>query len=147
MRKLFIVLAILVSSCHKDVGPATQADWQNCREKVSKNTIAKKLVGDWKLIATGCAECLNPGVRPADKEVTLSFAKDGKSVVEQEKGMPTVTTEYKLMASYNEGFYKIETKPPYNTHYIYGIVEFCKGSFALKNSYVDGPDFYFERVK
>jgi hypothetical protein len=142
-----IVFTFMVFSCKKrDVRSDLEIKWQNCRDLYDKTITLEKMQGRWKYIAWGCAYCSKPGIHQAGENVEIIITKD-KQVSTYEDGLLLKTSNFDLNGSYNDGFYTLETNPKYENTYTYGIVEICQGSLAFRNSYVDGADFYFEKVK
>ena len=142
-----IVLVLTVFSCKKqDFRSELELKWQNCREVYDQASTLEKMQGRWKYIAFGCGECSISGVQKVNENVEILLTADNK-ISTYKDGLLVKTSSFKLATSYNEKFFTLETIPLYENTYTHGIIEFCQGTLAFRNSYVDGGDYYFEEIK
>ena len=155
MKKLIFTIALfsLTFSCKKQIIKSEiEKKWAYCRETYDKQATLQKLVGNWKLVAIGCAFCDKSGIKPLKdlnnftQLIEIRITSDQKMST-YENGNLTGTTDFNLVDSYNEGYFSIKIIPMGENNYTYGIIEFCNDVVAFKNSYIDGADFYYERIK
>lgn len=139
-------MILLTSACHRKVPDKIGSERENYRDKLSESATVKKLAGHWKLVATGCGECLNPGIRKADKNVRLIISKDKNFEVYEDNALIT-QAKFNLGGTAVKEYFQFEVKLPVYSSYAPGIIEFCRDRLAFKNSYMDGTDYYFERIK
>jgi hypothetical protein len=146
---LYLPLIVLVAiACQKEVNPSEfYQKWFECRAENNLDTEAtyNKLVGEWKMIATGCLECTSAGVRPSDIDIKLVFTADSTLQV-IEDGQVIRNSKFSIrLIGINEK--EIETQPKLENLYIWGNIEFCGNKVGFIDSYRDGRDYFFERIE
>jgi hypothetical protein len=158
MKKIVaVILLSFVFSCKKEVVTSEiETKWENCRELYDRNTTLLKLVGQWKYVAIGCAECSKPGITLLEntekvfgykqQSVEIKITADQK-IATYKDGILLGISDFEIASSYNENYFHLEIKVPNENLYVFGIIEFCKDMLAFKNSNVDGADYYYERIK
>ncbi len=149
MRKPIAILSYLllcfIISCKKEEVIVTDINniWMNCPEKYDLATTAKKLTGEWKYIANGGGR--NVGIKSVTENIRVVFTETTIQAYVENNAVNEV--KYSIDKSYNEGFYSIKTDPTAKDQFVWGVIEFCNDKVAFKNSFVDGSDYYFQRIK
>ncbi len=141
------LIVLVVTACQKEPNPDEfYQKWSQCRQKNSFDTEAtfNHLVGEWKMIATGCGECYSAGVKPSGKNVRLIFTSDSTLQV-VEKGQVIRNSKFSIRLTHGS-VREIETQPSLDNLYTWGDIEFCENKVGFITSYRDGPDYFFERV-
>jgi hypothetical protein len=150
MKNAFVIsiLIILFISC-KDPNSyeVFESNWQNCRVQYNKTETFQKMLGRWKLIGNSCGRCTNSGYKKTDKNVEIIISQDSVlKTYENEKLLHSKT--FSMVGYSNEKSFTIQLAPPYEGNiYTYGVIEFCDNTIAFKSSYVDGEDFFFNKIK
>lgn len=63
--------------CKKqEIKSELDTQWTNCRDKNDKNNTFQKMIGKWKLVATGCSFCTNPGIKKTLEQIEISISID-----------------------------------------------------------------------
>ena len=149
MKNFLVMLSISMYfiACEKqEIKTNLQSNWENCREKNDKSATFQKMIGKWKLVATGCGFCGKPGIQATNENVELVILPD--SVVKTYKNAVFVkTSKFTLNALNYPDYFTLETIPLYENLYTSGVIEQCENKIAFKNSYVDGSDWFFEKIK
>jgi hypothetical protein len=104
------------------------------------------MLGRWKLIATGCSFCTNPGIKNTTEQIEILILKDSTVQTYRDNNLIR-TSKFILKNSYNTDYYSLETIPEIQNLYTYGVIELCENRIAFKNSYLDGGDYFFEKIK
>lgn len=149
-NKLSIVLIIILTvgilaNCKSEVvQPSIQDIWVGCPEKYDSTATLKKMVGEWKQIATG-GVWNNIGIKATEGNIKIIITD--QTIEAFVENVSANKVKYVIAKSYNEGYFFLKTDPAAKDQYIWGIVEFCNDKIAFKNSYVDGSDYYFQRIK
>lgn len=109
-----VFIIFLTTSCEKqDVASEYQQKWLECRKNnsIDQQAIFNQLMGEWKMIATNCAECSSPGIKATAKNVKLIFTTDSTvSVFEDGQLIKSSKIAIKPNHSYIQT-YSIETDP------------------------------------
>ena len=132
---ILILVIIILSSCSKD-------------DKSSSIPI----VGEWKLMETRILDFSgNPTIDYSSENIIYSFQSNGKLLVtgSQNIGYPNGEYEYLFGEDYLSGAPSSEESKIFlvkidNLKWIYNL---SNGKMILGQSYVDGPDLYFEENK
>jgi hypothetical protein len=133
-KNLILILAIItLSSCSKDDNPST-----------------KQIVGEWKLMEARILNfSTNPTIDYSNENIIYNFQSNGKLLVtgSQNIGYPNGEYEYLFGNDYlsgapSSGESKILLVKINNSKWTYNLTN---GKMILGQSYVDGPDLYFER--
>jgi hypothetical protein len=133
-KNLILILAIItLSSCSKDDNPST-----------------KQIVGEWKLMEARILNfSTNPTIDYSNENIIYNFQSNGKLLVtgSQNIGDPNGEYEYLFGNDYlsgapSSGESKILLVKINNSKWTYNLTN---GKMILGQSYVDGPDLYFER--
>ena len=145
---LFInfILIFLISSCVND--KYELYNWkeiQNCHNTENPDTaaIATKLVGQWKLISFFCGECLHPGIHYYDKKIIAEFTSDRRFIISEND----VITYHGHWQFEIEDYHHWGLATDSLHRYLYGIITLCDNQVLFADSYIDGLDNYFERIK
>ena len=149
MKNFLVILLVLmwIISCKKqEINSELNSQWVNCRDKNDKNNTFLKMIGKWKLVATGCSFCTNPGIKNTTEQIEIVILKDSTVQAYKDKNLISAY-KFVLEDSYNPGYFKLETIPANKNYYTYGVIEQCENKLVFKNSYVDGGDYFFESIK
>ena len=148
MKKFLVILSMSMyfTSCKKqEIKTDLQSNWENCREKNDKSATFQKMIGKWRLVATGCSFCGKPGIQATNENVELTISQH--SVVKTYKNAVLIKTDrFTLNAVNHPGYFTLETFPLYGNIYTFGVIELCENKIAFKNSYIDGVDWFFEKI-
>ena len=149
---LFILCMICLLSCKKEGANLSITKSFALIEDCSKEAItdslaiAENLIGEWKLIATGCGECFIPETIPngmltfTKNKGTLDFAyKD----LEIDDVQFTFDWRLKRLDAANEEGYKLEATP--DTHIALNVDGFCQNYIYFNDADFDGLLMIFER--
>jgi hypothetical protein len=104
--------------------------------------------GNWKLVGNFCGYCTNSGYKITKEEVSISILAD--SVIKTYKnGLLINTSKFSLLSgsSSSKNMFTFEKPYPHNDYYTNGYIEFCKNTLAFRRSYLDGEDFFFEKIQ
>ncbi len=144
---LLFSLFIFMNWCDKNdkLPPIETHEMWDChteRER-DKSEIYNFLVGEWEW------EYVNYGWYPdgdytENEGMVVNFNADGTAVV-QEDGKITANLTWELTDGFEANLYDIDTEPFFRP--LTGIVLTCGNRFIFYNSFVDGNDHYFTRVK
>jgi len=147
---LYVPLILLfgVACEREETLSEAEKKWLKCRQEnqLDEQATFTRLMGEWKLIAAGCGNCLSPGPKAVDKDVKLVFATDSTLSVFEE-GSLSRSTKFRITPnpSYS-GTYAVETSPSRdNNLYTWGAVEFCEDKVVFNNGYIDGALYYFQK--
>ena len=147
-----IALALWVTaSCRTDEVKALQTQWEECLTQRTSSTEAlldsaqtlSRLQGRWRLVASSCGRCLEPGIKAAAEKVELAFSANAE-LVQWTNGKEQARSSFVLAPSYNPGYFSLSYPQPVDV-LAYGVIEFCNETLVFRNSYVDGPDYFFVR--
>lgn len=144
----FLLMALAAIACQKEVNPdGFYQNWFQCRAENNLDAEASyhRLIGQWKMIATGCTECSSPGVKSSSKDVKLVFTADSTLQV-IEDGQIIRNSKF-LIRQIGSHAKEVETQPQFENLYTWGDIEFCENKVGFITSYRDGPDYFFERIK
>ena len=147
---IFIISIILVSISCKSSSNAEEFEknWADCRQYYDKSTTYQKLQGNWKLVGDFCGRCNSSGYKITKEEVSISILPD--SVIKTYKnGLLINTINFSITGeSYSpKNIFILEMPYPKGNNYTRGYIEFCKNTIAFRKSYLDGQDFFFEKIK
>jgi hypothetical protein len=149
-----IALALwMTASCRTDEVKALQAKWEECLTQRTSSTEAlldstqtlAQLQGRWRLVASSCGRCLEPGIKAATEKVELAFGANAE-LVQWTNGKEQTRSPFVLAPSYNPGYFSLSFPQPVDV-LAYGVIEFCQETLVFRNSYVDGPDYFFVRER
>lgn len=146
---LFALIVIILFSCKDSSNyEEFEKNWSNCRQSYDKSTTYQKMQGNWELVGRLCAECDNAGYSSTKESVIITILPD--SVVKTyQNGALVNTTNFSITGeSYSpKNVFFIKMPFPHGNNYTHGYVEFCKNTMAFRTSYMDGEDFFFEKIK
>ena len=142
---ILLIVAGFLSNCKKtDVAPDIKDIWLGCPEKYDSVSTLKKMVGEWKQIASGGGYRLDAGIKATDGNIKIIITE--KTIEAFVENVSASKIRYVIAKSYNEGYFFLKTDPTAKDQYIWGIIEFCNDKIAFRNSYVDGSDNYFQKI-
>lgn len=144
MRTFFLSLFILfLASCEKE--SQNENSFGTCEADgtvTDAQSTTARLIGNWKWTKSDCGLCFNPGIREADKNITVSFATDGTfSVKEDSETIEEGTWEF--LDSYGGFFISLEPK---NAAYLNGSIRVCDTELISDARPWDGAGFLFVKV-
>ena len=143
-RIWLLILVWLSVACQIEIGKSTAVvQRENCRDKLSESETLRALTGKWRLVATGCGDCFNPGPNKATEQIALTIYADQHIETFKENKLIS-STGFRLSNSYNGGYFSIETIPKNQNQYTHGIIELCKNTLVFNSGYTDGAIYYFE---
>lgn len=139
-------ISILLFSCNKDKYPPIKY-WNiwDCHHKETWDSsyIEAALIGEWEWEYVSCF--WNPDDANDDefKGLTITFKPDNTLVV-KENGRIKQTSHWKI-GGIKDNIFEIAVDPP--VRQLYGRTLICNDRVKFNNSYIDGCDNYFKKVK
>ncbi len=147
---LFLLfLGIIINSCSKEKipeRPMSQNDIWACynNSEWNKLKIREKLIGSWKWIYTECFWFPENAKNTENENVQIDFLSDSKlNVIINGKLMSS--TKWTVIAE-DTKFYGIELDSNV-THLLSGRIFICDEIVEFNDSYIDGADNYFKKIK
>jgi hypothetical protein len=125
-----------------------EKNWADCRQYYDKPATYQKMQGNWKLVGNFCGYCTKPGYKNTKEDITIWILPD--SVVKTfQNGRLINTVNFSVTGeSYSPKNIFFVTMPyPNGNNYTRGYVEFCKNTLAFRTSYMDGEDYFFEKIQ
>ena len=121
--------------------------WVQCRQgnDLDAADTFNQLIGEWKMIDTGCQKFDAPEEKAFERNIRLVFTSDSTLQV-TEKGQVIRQSKFTVSLTQYNGK-QVETPPQTGNLYTWGNIEFCRDMVGFIGSYIDGPDYFFERVK
>ena len=144
MKYLITPLAFLAlfgfPSCTKDTNISEmQRLWDcNTSQHFDPAKLAAKLAGSWKW--TSCSSGTDS--RPANKNVIVTFTSGKFSVTENSTVITRGNWHLKKIDQEILGL-DMDTA----STYLYGRILLCEDQLLFNDSYIDGGDYYFTRIK
>lgn len=139
---LFLML-IIFAACEKEDEPCDFfQEWVQCwhGNSLEAEDTFNHLIGEWKMIDTGCQEFSSP-----EANIKLIFSSDSTLQV-IEDGQVIRNSKFSIILTH-DNVKQVETEPGTGNLYTWGDIEFCENKVGFISSYVDGLDFFFERME
>lgn len=151
MKKLFLVLLILTSACHKkevSLDPELDiATWPYCQNVRDRPATLERMVGNWKLVGSSCSECSDYSIKKAEENVRIliSIGADGPYIVYFRNEAQDTGSDFSLIETSRENSFTLETKKYFLALNTAGTVEVCQDDrLAFRNTNIE---HFFVRIK
>ncbi len=145
---LFVVSFIFIISCDKEElsnRPMSQAAIWDCYNKSSWNDtqIREELIGQWRWIYTENFWVPEEGRNTENEKMEIAFFRDSTLLVTlNDKAI--FTTGWKVVPEDGD-LYGLALDSAFSQ--LYGRILICADIVEFNNSYIDGSDNYFKRIK
>lgn len=146
---LLLFLGIIINSCSKEKipeRPMSQNDIWACynNSEWNKLKIREKLIGSWKWIYTECFWFPENAKNTENENIQIDFLSDSTlNVIVDGKRMSS--TKWTVITE-DTKFYGIELDSNV-THLLSGRIFICDEIVEFNDSYIDGADNYFKKIK
>ncbi len=135
---------LFLASCQVNVFPPSTAEsFANCRDALSQTETLNRMAGRWRLVGTGCGNCVQTGPAKPTKDVTLVFNRNQTFEI-YKSGQLFHATTFILNQTSNSNYFTLSHPNKIYLGYVYGIIETCSGKLVFNEGYVDGAIYYYE---
>jgi hypothetical protein len=137
-----LTILFLAQSCKKDLAVKIdiQKFWKcSASQNFDSTKLADELIGSWRW-AQFATEAFS---KNADKIVNVTFTRVGKFSISENSKVIT-TGDWSLIAGDSNTF-ELNLSTP--GEYLYGRILLCGDQLVFNNSYLDGSDELFNRIK
>lgn len=138
---------VLITACIKTAEHTPyEAILMGCRDSVDTKLVDDKLIGKWKLEASGCGFCPTAGkIFSATENVKLLFMSDSNVVIYRDE--TAIDTASFILKKYSpSGYYLDQGQVKFN-HFIGGGMFFCGEILGFDSRAGDGAIYLYHKLK
>lgn len=142
-----LVAMLMISSCKKSTGESSnEAILNGCSDSFETKVVAQKIIGKWRLEASGCGYCPTANeIHIAIEKVKLQFLSDSNVIIFKEE--VAIDTASFVLKKYSTSSYYLDQGQTKFNLYIAGGMFFCGDILGFDSRAGDGAIYLYHKLE